>query len=585
MFSIISSTPSNEADDVDPEIAIRIKFSGPIDAASVWDNAATLNDADGPVPITLGVAGDELVLRPRRRLAPDRDQTVRVSSGISSTSGELLPHSWKVRFRTAGPAWKKPVYAQPISTPAWGSKTDVDLVLHDDDTATLVWIERDATTQGARLVASLRSPAGTFGPREVLATGIQAPSGSPQVDISRTQLYRTGDGDAVIAWKPSSGAQAHRLEMRRYRPGTGWSPTVSVPIPNAAGASVALPVRALTEMTAPGGLDVALAVMPLPGNDIASAAIGRIRWASDASQPTYDVTLQVLPAGSPALVGNPHATDGQPRRFSYAPWRDATGTDRGLIFAYLHSDSTQTTSPRSLIAVTYSFSTGILTKTTLITRLMPHDVPEPALMLRGRPDGSATLFFSPRFASTSVTFSEYSPQANAWSHFETFFSQTEPNQGFFSERNGAQFACDEAARSLVLGAIFTPLAVDGSYHSLIRGVLYSPQTESWTLTGPVDPHFELGSALRVGQDWLGVRVVYLASLGRFVGLFGNGWAASFGVSGGWDMPQRVIDPAYYGHHWWPKLIAHNKHGRALALWRLTHTDVPAINDWYISEFS
>lgn len=594
MFIISSSSPGQNATGVDPDAALTVTFSAAVEPESVSAGSATLYDADGDVPLSVSVAGDTLIIQPLRRLAPDRPHTLKISTSVSSTAGEELSGIRTIIFFTAGPSWHAPSFVKPISTSAWGEKTFVGLVMHDDNSATLVWVERDDVASDIRIVAAHRNSAGTFGPREVLATMPVTPS---PLFRPYVKAWRTVDNGAAVFWTPVSAGTA---SLRLYRPGVGWSTAAQIPVPPSAGMRISSIWPMDPAVAAPDGIDAVILVSRSTGpasTPVFSEEIGRVLWPSTAPQPTYQPTLKVLPEGSPSLGSDPHATAGQPipqssRVNAVSAWRNASATDAGVVFAFREADPSPFPKDSRCVAVTYSFKTGVLARAIIATKL-PLDINTEAVLVHSRADGSATVFIAATSDGNSpapICVSEYSSESGVWAAYRIFIKSPVPfglSSISFDGHDGAHLPSDEAGFQLLLASLSrTSTPVEDVKLAPMRSLLYDPVQTSWNVTNPPDPHFDLGTAKRLGEG-LGnnTREAFFPSTGRFEGIFYGGWAVSFDIGRGWAMPYRVLTPTYYGHQWMPQAIAQNASGRGLALWVRKHDDFPSTNVWFISEFS
>lgn len=589
MFDISSSSPSNGATDTSPDGILTIKFSDQLAPQSITTDSISLRDVDGDIPISLGVRGDSVTIRAGRRLAPDRPHTLNISLSVSSATGEGLASARKILFRTSGLSWHEPVYAKPISTSAWGLKRVVGLVMLGDNSAVLVWMESDEIAADLRLVSVIRHPDGTFGPREVLATGLTLTEFS-EIAL-RAQVWPLSGTCAAVFWTVMGPLPMSSIGfLRRFRQGVGWSPPAQIPVPPPVDAQV-WTICPLVETGAPANsVDIAVLVLrgPAVGPQATAWELGRVRWLPNDAVPSYQSTLKILRHGSPGLAGDPHATEGFPYLFpdthSMKSWRNEANGDSGLAFAFIEPDRPVQAGPTvwRCIAVTYSFKSGVLARAIITTS---NAFSKASVRTCCRPDGSATVFLivTNQGEGSPVLAADYLSASGRWTVTRPFMNSPEPLSVLLPTERGAQFSVNAEGFQLILLALRRNFSQNAST-LLIRSLLYDPNESAWNLIGPIDPHFDLGSSPRIKEDWSGARLDFFPTTNRFEVLLAGGWAACFEVGHGWAMPYRILKPAFYDHHWQPQAISRNEAGHGLALWTRTHVDFPCTDNWFISEF-
>jgi hypothetical protein len=92
---------------------LELTFSAEVAAASVTSSTVKLSTADGDVSATLTVDGDKVRIAPRLRMAPKRQHTLSITTGVQDTQGRSLAVAGLRRFVSAGKNWATPEFVHP----------------------------------------------------------------------------------------------------------------------------------------------------------------------------------------------------------------------------------------------------------------------------------------------------------------------------------------------------------------------------------------------------------------------------------------------------------------------------------------
>jgi hypothetical protein len=340
---LLSLSPVDGAEQVDPSAVVRLSFDEPLDPASV---AVSLADEGGlPVPgsLAVGVDGRVVVFTPAAFLAPNRVYTATVS-GVSDLAGnpaEGLP--LVARFATVdtlGPA----IAALGIAggaAPIAGTTVGIEAALAAPEPGASVRMSVDFTAFGASLPGVLSLPLvlppagrvvvraiaidrhGNEGPVAELPIDV-VPNQPPQVTLSRVA---PADGPvpsgSTLVVEVSASDDAGVAELRAVASGAGSFPLtvtggapiqVSVPVPASAGAGAAVTLRAeaidtsgassgeqaLVVPVADGVAPAVAIASPAPGTTVdAGAGFEVVVDASDA----FGVASIELAAAGPVAGG------------------------------------------------------------------------------------------------------------------------------------------------------------------------------------------------------------------------------------------------------------------------------------------
>ncbi len=100
--AVASVTPANGATDVALADPLRVRFSEPVDPATVTPSAITLTSPAGVVSGTLSLSGDglEATLRPVVSLEPNSDYTITVAATIRDLAGYAMLSPFTAGFRS-----------------------------------------------------------------------------------------------------------------------------------------------------------------------------------------------------------------------------------------------------------------------------------------------------------------------------------------------------------------------------------------------------------------------------------------------------------------------------------------------------
>jgi hypothetical protein len=318
---LVSASPADGSEGVDPEAEIALTFSEPVDPATVGASTVRLLGPAGAHPAELiSVDGaDTIVLRPEAPLAESSGYTVVVERGLGDLAGNGVEVQIQVTLRTASDGSPRVV----ASTPAAGE----DLV---DPAATItLWVEPalDASSVSARSVALspacdqaglearwsvdegaviarplLDLPGGTTCALEV--QGLISAAGAVQ-DGTWTLAFSTwpdGTAPAAVSAVPAAGAVAVSTEAAVQ---IAWSEDLDpATVPDDA-----LLVRTIGDEAVPGSADL----------------LGRVlHWIPDEVLPAGETLVASLNALPADRAGN-RATQLPPWSFTVGRSADLTG--------------------------------------------------------------------------------------------------------------------------------------------------------------------------------------------------------------------------------------------------------------------
>jgi hypothetical protein len=210
--TVASVTPANGATDVALADPIRVRFSEPVDPATVTASSVILSSPVGPISGTLSLSGDgrEATLRPALALEPNTTYTITVAATIKDLAGYTMVSPFTATFNSlnTNPPPAPPAGSVTATIPSVGGTTTVIATqgtagLHDS-----IYILNQ--TSGARNQVQVE-PNGGFtatiqaGKKDRLSIDITSPAGiTTTVQLPRFQ-QTNADGSITAVAGPEGG--------------------------------------------------------------------------------------------------------------------------------------------------------------------------------------------------------------------------------------------------------------------------------------------------------------------------------------------------------------------------------------------
>lgn len=281
----VTLSPAHLARDVDRRAPLVLRFSAPIDRASV-ESAVSLREGEHPIPVAVAIdeSGRTVTLTPASTLPMLASLSLTVDQSVRGRAGRALGASATATFTTADGVWGQPVELQRhVNAPVPSYSGGLALATEPGGRALVLW-ERvigpfELRGYKAQLHASRHDPGQGWRPDELLATGEYGPLAEPAAGIDRVgyayaihdrwsedraagrtlwvrRAYSTGQwraeerldpvesdshgarivvaptGEAIAAWERwDSPAQSYRMVASRYGAAAGWTPPEPVDLP------------------------------------------------------------------------------------------------------------------------------------------------------------------------------------------------------------------------------------------------------------------------------------------------------------------------------------------------------------------
>jgi hypothetical protein len=204
------TTPANDATNVDLRAALTVRFSEPVDAASVTAASFTLERAGSRLAGKVECSGAVCTFTPESALPHRETLTATLTTGVKDLSGRPLSAPYTFRFTTRGTAWAD----QPVRAEAEGTSLSPEVGLDGQGRALAVWLQE--TGGHFRPVAARHAP-GT-GWSTALALDTTHPGDAANLTVAVNEA-----GRGVATWVLQDGAQAD-LYAAEYLPDSGWGP-------------------------------------------------------------------------------------------------------------------------------------------------------------------------------------------------------------------------------------------------------------------------------------------------------------------------------------------------------------------------
>lgn len=206
---VVSVSPENAADDIEPNTRVVIEFSESLDEASL-DGAIVVKDGDEEVDAKLSFAGTKATLTFPQRLDLITTYSVNVSTDVTDLAGIALETAFSSTFKVREGKWGKLVTlsnagtspdSYPFPAPVFDARGN----------ALTVW-SQSATAQGPKAIWArvYNAAKGTWGTSQQISTAATA-CNLPSVAINQ-------DGAAVVAWVQREG-NFSRVFARRFLSG------------------------------------------------------------------------------------------------------------------------------------------------------------------------------------------------------------------------------------------------------------------------------------------------------------------------------------------------------------------------------
>jgi hypothetical protein len=208
--TVVGTTPSPNASEVDLVAPIRFTFSEPVEATTVTSSSLTVSINGAPVAGTVACdSATSCAFTPAGPL-PYREQVeVRLSAAVTDLAGRALASPHALSFTTRGRVWSPAPLAVHTARPG----LTPDVAIDGQGRAVAVWSQ--GVGSAFRPFASFYTPyVGWTVPVE-LETVRAGNAEQPAVAMNAA-------GRAVAVWVLRNGAQAD-LYAAEYAPGGGWS--------------------------------------------------------------------------------------------------------------------------------------------------------------------------------------------------------------------------------------------------------------------------------------------------------------------------------------------------------------------------
>jgi hypothetical protein len=206
-LTVLSSTPSFGAIDVEHDVMPVLEFSAPIDPDSIGDEILFADDI-GPLATRLTlVSGNRIKVEPQHALRGRILYTISVTSGLRGTSGETLTEPVSIQFRSVDGQWKSPVAVEDTD----GNAAEAHIRMDTKGNAFAAWARFTAQQLTTDTVTS-RYIAGTGweSPIHHLETSVSQPANEPTIAVDTF-------GNALALWYQKDGTSAYeRLMSQDY---------------------------------------------------------------------------------------------------------------------------------------------------------------------------------------------------------------------------------------------------------------------------------------------------------------------------------------------------------------------------------
>ncbi len=190
---MISSTPSNGANDVAREGDLVLTFSAALDPTTVTKGTAELQSVAGAQSIVASTSGKDLSIRPSGKLLPATSYKLDVSTQLKGSAGEALATAIEATFTTTDGAFQPFELAEQNE----GKATEPQIAVAANGDAVAVWVQQVGAV--AQIWAN-RYVAGAWLAAQRIDAGAGVLAALPDL-----QLGMDAEGKAIAAWLAGSG--------------------------------------------------------------------------------------------------------------------------------------------------------------------------------------------------------------------------------------------------------------------------------------------------------------------------------------------------------------------------------------------
>lgn len=329
-LTLASSTPANNAADVERVGDLVLSFSADIDLATVTKNSVLLQSAAGTQSTVVDVLGKNITVIPTGTLLPATEYTLSASANLKGVGGEALAGIVSTTFTTRDGTFQA---AEPLEQFA-GDAIEPQVAFAPNGDGLAVWTQKNGTA--GQIFASSYIAGVWQAPRRLDTTAVPKAS-KPQLGVDK-------NGNAVATWTHTDNADGGVWISHYVRETDSWQLAFRLVSKNDPGPSA-------LAVAADGG---AIVVFPEfvgdPAGIVAAEPTFRLRAARYS--PGQPWSFQVVEEGLP-IVGAPPSAAGI----------DSTGrtiviwTENGAIRAKRSDANQQFSEP----AVTLSSEVGAAT--------------------------------------------------------------------------------------------------------------------------------------------------------------------------------------------------------------------------------
>ncbi len=217
-LTLASSTPADDAADVERGGDLVLSFSADIDLATVTKNSVLLQSAAGTQSTVVDVLGKNITVIPTGTLLPATEYTLSASANLKGVGGEALAGIVSTTFTTRDNTLQP---AEPLEQLA-GDAIEPQVAFAPNGDGLAVWTQKSG---GVSQIFTSSYLAGVWQAPRRLDTTV-AP------DASQARLGIDKNGNAVATWKQNNNAAGGVWVSHYVRDTDSWQPALRLSIGN-----------------------------------------------------------------------------------------------------------------------------------------------------------------------------------------------------------------------------------------------------------------------------------------------------------------------------------------------------------------
>ncbi len=200
--AVLSVTPANQTTNVARDTQVAVKFSMPLDAATVTsDSIQILDEQKNPVDGLLTYSANQALFTATATLNLLEEYTVMVSTAVTSDAGTPLEAAFKSTFTIRDGSWtaQDSLGTSTAGLPDYGP---LHIVGDGKEHALAVWAQSNGTAHSNDLIAARYTLGSGWSAFTTIATSLVSPNCTKDC-FTQFAVDMNASGNAIVAWLQS----------------------------------------------------------------------------------------------------------------------------------------------------------------------------------------------------------------------------------------------------------------------------------------------------------------------------------------------------------------------------------------------